>query len=245
MKVLCLCLAVLFCFSTLLFAGGQSLSTSVEATPTVVQVTPNGPATVPAARWMQFSNCTGEAACCNTLAGYSNQYKSGVPAATAVDGLQLRNVAIDSAVRADGSILITWTLRVEGKDGSPIDPWHNFCPVWHGSVTETFKGGLVYSQIHVSGATKGYTTFGGSTVGGGYMGKPSSMTVPDGGSGVSSRVSDPTLSGSYLLKPSDFNGGKFPSTITITVYWQNHSALQIISAANYRNLIAAIVPKGK
>ena len=140
MKVLCLCLTVLFCFSGLAFAG-QSLSTKIEAMPTVTQATPTATATaitLGPSRYMTFSHCTGEAACCAILAGKSNQYRPGQPSYASVEGLTLA-VPVPQENRTNGSVLVTWTLRVEGKDGAFIDPWHNFCSVWHGSITETFK----------------------------------------------------------------------------------------------------------
>ena len=76
------------------------------------------------------------------------------------------------------------------------------------------------------------------------MGKPSKMTIPNGGSGVSARTSDPTHSGSYLLKPSDFNG-VFPDTVKIKIYWKNDTSLDVISKAKYRSLIVTVLPQGK
>jgi hypothetical protein len=230
MKVLSVLLVALLCFAGVAFAQ-EGLTTKVEAVPQVFQVTPATNATLAASRWMQFSNCAGEGACCATLAAKSLQYINGAPNFTEVPGLSIE-VPIDPAYRTSGSILVTWTMRVEGENnGGLINPWQTLCDVWHGSVTETFKGGQVYSQAYVD-------------LGDGFKpaGQISSMTVPDGGSGVSVNVNDPTHSGSYLLKPGA-NG--FPAKVKIKVYWKNDTSLKLISQSKYRSLIVTVLPTGQ
>jgi len=231
MKMLSVLFVMLFCFSVLVFAQ-DGLKTQVEAVPKVFKVTPSGTATLPAARWPQFSNCNGEAECCATLAGLSLQYRNGAPQFSDEDlGLTL-DVPIDKAYRTRGSILIAWTLRIEGRDAGIINPWGTLCGAWHGSVVETFKGGQIYSQAYVNSGS-GFKA----------LGQPASMTIPDGGTGVNVNVNDPTHSGSYLLKATDpeFPNG-FPATVTIKVYWKNDTAQIITSSAAYRSLIATVLP---
>ncbi|MFH0918009.1 MAG: hypothetical protein V1830_02635 [Candidatus Omnitrophota bacterium] len=230
MRVLSVLLVALLCCSGLA-AAQEGLSTKAEAVAKVFQVTPEGAISLLASRWMQFSNCAGEAECCAILAGKSLTYKNGPPPFTATD-LALA-VQIDEAYRTKGSILITWTLRIEGQDGEVINPWKTLCGAWHGSVTETFKGGQIYSQAYVS------TTGSGSDFV--AKGQPASMTIPDGGSKEVININDPTHSGSYLLKPSDF-GGKFPAKVWISIYWKNDTSMIVTSSDKYRSLIATLLP---
>lgn len=232
MKVLSVLLVALFCFSALAFAQ-EGLRTETEAVPKVFQVTPTGEATLAASRWMQFSNCTGETACCDILNSKSLQYKESAPQFSEIPGLVLE-VPVDNAYRAKGSILIVWTLRIEGMAGQIIDPWTStprLCGAWHGSITETFKGGQVYSQAFVSTDGRNYAE----------KGQPSNMTIPDGGAGVSTRISDPTHSGSYLLEGSDF-GGTLPDKVWIKIYWKNDTSLIVTSKDKYRSLIVTLLP---
>lgn len=231
MKVLSVLLVALLCFSASAFAQ-EGLSTKPEAVPKVFQVTPTKVAALPASRWMQFSDCKGEVACCATLKNKSLQYKEGEPPFSEIPGLAIE-VPVDQAYRANGSILITWTLRIEGQTGEIINPWMNLCSWWHGTVVETFKGGQVYSQAYVD-------------IGSGYkpMGQASQMTVPDGGGGTQTTVYDPTHSGSYLLKASDIQGG-LPEKVKIKIYWKNDTSLIVTSKAKYRSLIVTVLPMSK
>jgi hypothetical protein len=234
MKILSVLLITLFCFSGLALAGDQpttsgGLVSQVEAVPKVFTVTPTGVASLPMSRWMQFSLCKGEKACCNTLDAKSLQYKDGAPKFTPLDGLVLE-VPIDSAYRSNGNILITWTLRVEGHDGAIINPWRTLCGSWHGEVTETFKGGQVYSQAYVD-------------MGSGYspVGEAAVMTIPDGGFGKNVNPHDPTHSGSFLLKASDVKDG-FPAKVKIKIYWKNDTSMNITSKESFRSLIVTVLP---
>lgn len=231
MKVLSLVLATLLCFSGLVFAGKTTdgLSSKLEGVPKVYQVTPNSAASLSASRWMKFSDCAGESSCCSTMAALSLQYISGAPQFTAIPGLTY-DVPVDKAFRATGSILITWTLRIEGQAGGIINPWGSICSVWHGTVTETFKGGDVYSRAYVD-------------TGSGYqaVGQIAKMTIPDGGGGTSTNVYDPTHSGSFLIKAADIVGG-FPATVKVKIYWKNDTSLIVTSQANYRSLIVTVLP---
>ncbi|MFH0918010.1 MAG: hypothetical protein V1830_02640 [Candidatus Omnitrophota bacterium] len=245
MKALSVLLVASLCFLSLAFAR-EDLTTNVEAVAKVFQVTPPGVATVAESRWMQFLDCTGSTACCSTLSSLSLEYKNGPPQFTPVAGLVL-NVPVDQAHRASSNILITWTVRIEGH-GKIVNPWGSLCSKrQYGRVMETFKGGDVYSQAYIDmGPGFGYQAFG----------QPAKMTVPDGGGGVVVNIpepppeprdppSDPTNSGSCLLKPSDFPGGSLPATVKIMVYWKNDTSMSISSSANYRSLNATVLPSRK
>jgi len=231
MKTFSILLVMLLCFFTLAFAQ-DSLSTKVESVPKVFTITPKGVATLSASRWMKFSDCKGFDACCNILDKKSLQYKSGEPKFSPVSGLFLE-LPIEPSYRHNRNILITWTIRIEGQDAGVISPRGTLCSSWVGTVTETFKGGLVYSQAFVD-------------LGSGYKakGEPSVMTIPDGGSAVSVTPApshDPTHSGSYLLKSSEIEGG-FPPVVKIWIYWKNDTSMIVTSKDTYRSLIVTMLP---
>ncbi|MGA2775242.1 MAG: hypothetical protein ABSE81_04195, partial [Candidatus Omnitrophota bacterium] len=164
----------------------------------------------------------------------SSQYKGGAPTYIgnapefeAIPDLVLSNVATENA----DSVLITWTMRIEGS-GKAINPQTNICGMrWGGTVTETFKGGQVYSQAYVD-------------YGNGFqaVGREAGMTIPDAGAVVEKVVMDPTHSGSCVLKAADAPGGKFPATIKVQIYWKNDSSLLVTSKADYRSLIVTVLP---
>ena len=243
MKIWSSLIFMLLGFSVTVFAGG--LNTQTEATPKVFQVTPKGVATLPASRWMQFSDCRSEAACCNKLSSLALTYKNGPPQFEAVPGLTI-DVPVEQAYRTQGSILITWTLRIEGQDAEIINPWRSgLCNnQFAGTVMETFEGGEVHSQAYID-------------LGSGFkaMGEAAKMTIPDGGGQVVTytppppppprrNTQDPTHSGNCLLKASDFPGG-FPATVRIKIYWKNDSSMIITSSDAYRSLIVSVLPTKK
>lgn len=227
MKILKIILGVSLCFATLVFAA-EKLSTKIEAIPKVFQVTGAGAANLAPGMYPLFQNYSGEAACGNTLAGLSGA--SYGTSFTAVPGMDLE-VSVPEAYRQKGSLLITWTLRVEGVTPGALQVWPSLCSTFHGSVDQVFKGGIVESQAWVN-------------LGSGYkaLGRSSVMTVPDGGTRSVIQVQDPTHSGSYVLKAADCPGGNLPAKVLIKIYWKNNTALRITSAAHYRSLIVTLVP---
>jgi hypothetical protein len=154
-----------------------------------------------------------------------------------IPGLSL-SVDIPEAYRKNGSILITWTLRIEGV--SSRVPVSSLCSPWWGSVTETFKSAQVYSRAYIS-YDEGKTF--------NAEGQDLGMTIP-GGLNIRDVTPppppprhDPTHSGSYLLEPPD--GGEFPSQIKVQIYWRNDTSMKIFSKANYRSLIVTLIPPEK
>jgi len=239
MKKYGLLLAVLFCFLSTAQAK-DTLTTNVEIVPKVYQVCPTTTVTLAPARWMEFSDCIcskGELPCCNTLKSISGKYRGGKstgyigsePDFEEVPGLTLSNIDTENA----SSVLITWTVRIEGS-GKRINPWGSFCSKWHGTITENFRGGKAYSLAYVDYG-KGYVKA--------IEGQPAAtMTVPDAGVVTFSNPSDPTHTGSCLLKaPAE----GFPAKIDVKIYWKNDTSLTITSKAKYRTLIVTVFPKGK
>lgn len=229
MKVLNLVLAVLLACVSLVYA--EKLATKVDLAPKVFTVTPqNSRADLVPSLYPEFSNCTGESDCCGYLGGLSNSLISGKGAFSQVPGLSYA-LTVPEGYRANGSVLVAWTIRIEASDPGLYGIWPGLCKDngygFHGSVNQTFKGGLVQSQANIQGK---------------LLGNPSEMTIPDGGSGTVTVVSDPTHSGSYVVKAADFTDGKLPASIDIKVYWKNNTSRNIFSLANYRSLIITLLP---
>jgi len=232
MRILSVLLIAVFCFSGVALAQ-ETLTAKTEAIPKVFQVTPKTDATIAESRWMEFSNCKGESACCTTLGQKSLQYKKGAPNYEAVNGLEL-TIPVDETYRASGSILITWTIRVEGLAGTVINPWTSspqLCSAWHGTITESFRGGQVYSRAYID-------------YGSGYKaaGHDLGMTIPDGATITANFPSDPTHTGSYLLKAADAPNGVLPAQVKVKIYWKNDTSRKVVSKSGYRSLIVTLLP---
>lgn len=231
MRICCLLIVTFFCF-TVSVSAQDILTTKPETVPMMFQATGGTEATLPAARYPQFSNPNSDNPTCGQ---YLVDSLSLAPisvnnAFTAVPGLVL-TVDVPEVNRKSSSLLITWTIRIVGM-GIEINPWPTLCSPWHGSINETFKGGQVYSQAYVE--KDGSFLPVGSELG---------MTIPDGNTLEANVVSDPTHTGSYLLKPAFFDGA-FPGQVKIKIYWKNDTSLKIFSKANFRNLIVTLIPEG-
>ncbi|MCU0665699.1 MAG: hypothetical protein MUF05_01210 [Candidatus Omnitrophica bacterium] len=229
MRLLVLLILAIFSFSSLVKAAEETgLKAKVEAVPKILQKSGARTATLKASRWPDFSNCNGESSCCDKLKAikFPDNYRGGRdPVFSKVDGLHL-----EVPTKNAQSVFITWTLRVEGA-GEIINPWQNICSAWHGSVTESFRGGQVYSKAYIAyGNSDNYQP----------VGQDAAMTVPDGGSAVSNNPSDPTHTGSCTLKVPE-NTDK----IKVQIYWKNDTALNITSKADYQNLMVTVLPKGR
>jgi len=159
----------------------------------------------------------------------------------AVDGLVIKNLAIEAANRGTAKLLVTWTVRVEGEAIAPsgcefqktggYDVWKCICKPkgmnWHGETTQVFKGGQVKSRLFINGKDTE---------------NEASLTLPDAIASAVTQIYDPTITGSFLLT-KDFFGGAFPKKIDrIEVKWYNDTSLRIKSPANQRSLIIKIMP---
>ncbi|MCU0665698.1 MAG: hypothetical protein MUF05_01205 [Candidatus Omnitrophica bacterium] len=235
MRLLVLLILAIFSFSSLVKAAEEtSLKAKVETAPKIFQKAGTRTATLKASRWPDFSNCKGETTCCNKLASikFPNNYRSGKePVFSKVDGLY-REIPTKDAE----SVLISWTLRIEGATGSSVKPEQEsrLCSgAWTGTVMESFKGGQVYSKAYVAyGNSNDYQP----------IGQDAAMTVPDGGSVTVTApppVFDPTHTGSCTLKVPE-NTDK----IKVQIYWKNDTALNITSKADYQDLMVTVLPKG-
>lgn len=196
----------------------------------------------------------GEASCvtqCNnrssTFIKVSEQTKLFGQSARGYQSMLTARIDFDQIGRAykkDTKIFVTWTVRLVGEATfiplwrSNRDPLKGLCKViantgWHGYVYQEFTGGEARTRLMVNGTQRGNEAI---------------MSIPfKGGSGVYT-PSDPTITGSALLKAEDF-GGEFPNVLNLDVQWENNTSLTLTSPLDAegnttRNLIITIMPVG-
>ncbi len=162
-------------------------------------------------------------------------------------------IEISPGYEESAKALFTWTVRVEGsipKDSdhrkggrllSGISVWPVLCHPWHGTSYQDYEGGQVKTQLYIKDASGGGSADDDNYV---AVGEPVEMTVPPTGKSkvAITTVSDPTLTGSYVLKPSDFNSEALPNKIEYRLKWANHTALRIKSPAGERSLVVTVMP---
>jgi len=145
-------------------------------------------------------------------------------------------VTVPEANRTNSNLLVTWTVRVEGYMPGAVRLWPQICSPFHGVSYQKFGAGNVTTQLYVNGEKKGQDAV---------------ITIPDGGNDnsenkgviVSPQPSDPTISGSFLIKKDEFPDGKLPASIKIEVKWYNDTSMKIVTPANQRILTAMLVPQ--
>lgn len=227
-RIIALVTLFLLCVGFLAFAQGtETRQIPVEVSPLIKMAVGNDVATLPAYRYPRFDSAVGDNPnCFPYLKSISLKPLSKVvPAFSKLSGLDLE-IPVPDSFRTSASILVTWTVRVEAESVL-AKVWPDLCSPWHGTVNESFPGGEVYTAIKVNGVLK----------------EPAAaITVPDGKPGTVVIVSDPTNTGSYLIKPEDFSENKLPETVKIQVWWKNDTCMKIISKAKYRTVIATFVP---
>lgn len=192
-----------------------------------------------AVRYPFFDNMDGEQACMNICAGLNDQPMPGT--------FEFRNIlettvnfdpdngGIGTAYQRNANIFVTWTVRVVGESVF-LPLWPSICPNgWHGWVNEIFSGGTVSTRLFVNGQPRGNIA---------------RMTIPSGEPQGRLTLRDPTIVGSALLTPDDFDG-TFPDSLLFEVRWLNGTALTLTSPLDgpdgttgdtTRNLIITIMP---
>ena len=147
-----------------------------------------------------------------------------------MDGL-VKAVKINPDYLSSTKILVAWTVRIEG-----ICPeyriWPKFCNPYHGGVQFDCPSGLVDTQMYLKTDPKGSAEPKGAVF---------SLEMP-GTSKTVSQPNDPTITGTYLISPGDFPGGKLPAEIEIQVWWRNRSSMTITSPKGMRTLTVHIMP---
>lgn len=169
----------------------------------------------------------------------SNQPIAGSPTAPTLIPDLVTTVKIPENYRKTAKILVNWSIRVEGacKDLSQRIEASGPYAGCSGTTEISCPKGDVKSYLYVNGEIKEppYVI----EVPGGQGGKidfyppppPPPPPLPH----------DPTLTGSYMIKPSDF-GGTLPAELKLQVSWRNFTSMDITSPDGLRNLIVHVMP---
>lgn len=152
--------------------------------------------------------------------------------------LLISGFKVPANFKTTSKILISWAVRVEGYKTSAYNVSPRLCRKWHGTTSQQFTGGQVYTRAFINGTA---------------MGPVALMSIPDAGISRSNEPRppkpkpvikwDPTVTGSCLLSKDDF-GGEFPDAIDIEIKWYNDTCMKIESPANMRSLNITMLPLG-
>jgi len=249
---------VLFCISGLAYADESARAPATQM-PVVREVTGSGAINLEAALYPRFTDIkpsantdtgcqSSEAAVFQALAGkpittVSPSTGKAVAANTALLGLQptdlkftLTATEVPDAYRTTTKIMVTWTVRIEGA----CPAWgvgHTICEPWIGDLTFDCPQGDVktylYAQYKVNNQTVRIV-----------LGPESTMTMPKSTTGPVKQV-DPTLTGMYVITAADFPDKKIPENLELQIYWENFSAMKIVSPDKMRNMLVNIMPVTK
>jgi hypothetical protein len=252
-RVIFLVLIVLL-FQVCAYAAGNSGQVPANQAPTVTEIIGDktdavlGPAFYP--RFYDIATVNGDTACepylINTLSlapictpsSLGNGNRMGeCKDFTTVDGLKT-DLEVPLAYRKSAKILIAWTVRIDGyKKKYPVHS--DLCKNWYGDLKEEFPKGTVKTALYINNnkfgidITMEVPTAGYSTV--------HEMPPPPPSSGGF----DPTLTGTYVLKASDF-GGEFPAVLKdVEIRWKNETTMRLESAKGNRRMMINFMPISK
>jgi len=226
-------------------ALAEETTMPVNPTPVTEQVLGEDEATLPAAKFPKFSNEGDNATCKEYLeATYpdglslapictKSKYGDGTqigecPDYALIPGMEKASFAIPEAYRKTATVLVTWTIRVEGYGTEGYVIWPQLCDSWHGTSEQSFPEDVVKTRLYVNNT---------------LLGQDAVMTIPAGNSVTLTQVNDPTHTGSYLIKPGDF-GGELPATLDIELKWINETSMKIVSPAKMRSMLITLTPIG-
>lgn len=246
-KILLVTMGVFWVGTTALWAQDTGTSMVAETAPEIITVEVSGPAEIPAYRWPQFEPVSDDNPACALwlkdklsmtpreprVAYPDNPVQTTSPGAWVNIPSLSTTVNVKPEYRSSATVMITWTMRVEGE-AENINPWTEnggWCHPWHGTINESFAGGLVSSQLFVGENSQ-------------ELGLPANLTLPDGGIVQSINIVDPTILGSYVIKPTDFPGNVFPATFNVQIKWRNDTCMKVVSPEGFRSMVVTIVPQG-
>ncbi len=141
-------------------------------------------------------------------------------------------------------MLFTWTVRVEGYKRL-LMVWPFLCRGHHGTSYQEFPEGQLKTRLYVrSNVVDNGLKNNDDIDQDGYVpvGLIAEMTVPSAGRDKIGNISDPTITGSYVLLPTDFERNKIPSQVDFQVRWYNETSMRIKSPANQRNTVVTVFP---
>jgi len=143
-------------------------------------------------------------------------------------------------------ILFTWTVRLEASSRI-LAVWPYLCSPFHATVSQEFLAGPLKTRLYAKSSVSGNGIKNADT--GSYvvneyvpLGQVAEMTVPSSGKGMVRNIGDPTITGSYVLLPTDFAEGRVPEEVYFEVRWYNETSMRIKSPKNQRNLVVTVFP---
>ncbi len=155
-------------------------------------------------------------------------------------GLSKANFRIPEEYRKTAKLLITWTVRVEGRAYPVCDynltqncfhAWPDLCHPWHGKAYLSFSKGNVSTRVYVDGSP---------------VSELFTLEVPGPGQVTGNQPYDPTLTGSFLISPAELRLEEFPAVIrSIEIWWQNETAMHVTSPAHMRTMSITFMPLGE
>lgn len=226
-------------------AFAEETTMAVNPAPVTEQVLGETEATLSPAKFPKFSNEGDNAACKEYLEA---EYPDGLSLApictvselgdgtqvgecqdyTLIPGMEKVGFEIPEAYRKTATVLVSWTIRVEGYGTEGYVIWPQLCSSWHGTSEQSFPKDVVKTRLYVNGI---------------LLGQEAVMTIPAGNSVSLTQVKDPTHTGSYLVTPDDF-GGELPATLDIQLKWINETSMNIVSPADMRSMLITLTPIG-
>jgi len=239
-------LLIVFC-SAAQAVFAKDVSMPVNPAPETTQVLGEDEASLAPAKFPKFANESDNQSCDAYLeadypAGLSlapictkSKYGDGTQAGECPDyalvpGLKKTGFEIPEAYRKTATVLVTWTVRMEGSGTSGYLIRPQLCGNWNGTSEQSFPEDVVKTRLYVNGT---------------LLGQDAVMTIPAGNSVIiTQKRQDPTHTGNYLIKPGDF-GGELPATLDIELKWINETSMKIVSPAKMRSLIITLTPIGK
>jgi len=126
-------------------------------------------------------------------------------------------------------VLVTWTIRVEGECETYLIG-HNFCDIFKGDIDVSCRKDNVKSYLFVNGA---------------QMGPAYTIEMPP--TRNKTHQVDPTLTGSYLIKPENFSknaSGEYemPAVLKLQIKWENFTSMRITCPSGMRSMIVHVMP---
>ena len=139
--------------------------------------------------------------------------------------MTLTSSEIPEAYRRTAKILVTWTVRLEG-DCYEWGIGHSICEPWIGAFSMNCPGGDVDTHLTVNDKP----------------GPPVTMAIPSAETKGPVMQRDPTLTGTSVIKASDFPDNQIPLPLTLRIYWENKTSMRITSPDKMRNMIVNVIP---
>jgi len=210
----------------------ETIEVSVSPAPKVINVVGDTAASYAPTTWPEFgASVSDNESCASGLRAMSGKYKSGIPTPKVImsKAVGFEQLGL-SRYKTTAKVIVSWTVRIEAAQVF-INPWTSgLCSPWHGTIEENFPGGEVDTMLYLNGKKVGNTA---------------TMTFPSLGKGSNTNISDPTITNSVTLSPSDFANGQIPAAFELDIRWVNKTIGSSITAPAFmRNMTIFIIPVG-